>query len=413
MRSLAPIAVALLVALASPSVADTIIVDHGGGGDYEYIQGGINAASEGDTVLVREGTYTGENNVNLDFGGTNIVLEGETGATWPTIDCGGADNTRALYFHSGEDTTSIVRDFMIMNGSAINGGGVYCADGSSPLFQSCTFQGHYALRGGAVYALGADPIFRSCDFIGNVAGTGGGGGAVCAQNSAARFRFCYFEDNDCEIGGVGGGVCTWDSPAGRQAPFIQYSSFVGCGVENFGGAIYCKNVSPDIVRCQFWDNSAPFGGGAICCDGASPNITNCTIVRSSSMANGSGVYCGQVFGSSGSSPTITNTIVAFGLGAGVKGIACGGPGDSPTITHCVVFGNEGGDDVCGDHHDNIVYDPLFCDADGDDFTLCEDSKCLPENNPWDELVGVLSSGCGPCDDPVEDASWGSIKAMYR
>jgi hypothetical protein len=410
MRLLVPTAALLLATLPGPAAADTIIVDHAGSGDYTTIQQGINAASEGDTVIVKDGTYTGVNNTNLDFGGASILLQAENqfGAI---IDCQHTDNTRAFSFHSGEDTTSVVEWFRIENGAHVNGGGVSCVSGSSPIFQSCVLSGNEALDGGAVYADDASPIFRSCDFVGNLALQGGqGGGGAYATNSSIRFRFCYFEDNDCGMGGYGGGIHLADLPGLTEGPVIQYSGFTGCGVQNFGGAIYCKDIAPFIVKCSFWDNGAPFGGGGICCDGASPAIQNCTIVRSNSLGNGSGIYCGQIEAAGPSFPTITNTIVAFGLGG--TGLACGFS-DNPTITHCVVFGNAGGDDLCGNHSDNIFYDPLFCDAGANDFTLCEDSQCLPGNNPWSELVGANWSGCPPCDDPVEEATWGSIKAMYR
>ena len=49
--------------------ADTIYVDMNGGGDYLTIQEGINAANDGDTVLVADGIYTGTNNKNLTWDG--------------------------------------------------------------------------------------------------------------------------------------------------------------------------------------------------------------------------------------------------------------------------------------------------------------------------------------------------------
>jgi hypothetical protein len=50
----------------------------------------------------------------------------------------------------------------------------------------------------------------------------------------------------------------------------------------------------------------------------------------------------------------------------------------------------------------------------DDFTLCANSLCLPENNiDCDQLIGAYGEGCPPCDSPVESTSWGAIKAMYR
>ena len=73
-------------------------------GDQPTIQAGINAASDGDTVLVADGTYTGDGTRDIDFGGKAIILQSQNGAENCIIDCEGTeqDPHRAI-----ADTTGI------------------------------------------------------------------------------------------------------------------------------------------------------------------------------------------------------------------------------------------------------------------------------------------------------------------
>ena len=64
-----------LALLASSSVSDVITVDHDGAGDFSTIAAGVAAASDGDTVLIRAGTYFES---NLELSG-DITIEGELG----------------------------------------------------------------------------------------------------------------------------------------------------------------------------------------------------------------------------------------------------------------------------------------------------------------------------------------------
>ncbi len=54
-----------LIGGTSPAAADILHVP----GDYPTIQAGIDAAVNGDEVVVADGIYTGEGNRDIDFGG--------------------------------------------------------------------------------------------------------------------------------------------------------------------------------------------------------------------------------------------------------------------------------------------------------------------------------------------------------
>jgi len=65
---------------------------------------------------------------------------------------------------------------------------------------------------------------------------------------------------------------------------------------------------------------------------------------------------------------------------------------------------------------NFSLDPQFCGLpDSGNYFLRSTSPCLPENNPYGPvggvLIGPLGLGCGAVG--VQTRTWGSIKAMYR
>ena len=70
-------ALADLAALTPLATAVTHHADLTAGEDYLTIQEDIDAASDGDTVLVYAGIYTGEGNRNLIFGHRSLVVMSE------------------------------------------------------------------------------------------------------------------------------------------------------------------------------------------------------------------------------------------------------------------------------------------------------------------------------------------------
>ncbi|HWG16479.1 MAG TPA: Ig-like domain repeat protein [Acidobacteriaceae bacterium] len=96
--------------------------------DQPTIQAGIDAAHNGDTVLVSPGTYY----ENIDFKGKAITVTSSGGAAATTID--GQNITSTVSFISGEDRSSVLRGFTIQHGQSPGvptvegdplGGGIY------------------------------------------------------------------------------------------------------------------------------------------------------------------------------------------------------------------------------------------------------------------------------------------------
>jgi serine protease len=78
--------------------------------DQPTIQGGIDAAIDGDMVLVAPGTYY----ENIDFKGKAITVTSSGGPKVTTMD--GGQVNQVVTFASGEGPSSVLSGFTIQNG---------------------------------------------------------------------------------------------------------------------------------------------------------------------------------------------------------------------------------------------------------------------------------------------------------
>ena len=81
-------------------------------GDQSTIQGAIDLAYHGATVLVADGTYSGCGNMDLDFSGKAITVTLENRASGAVIDL--RNEGRGFCFHSGESENSRIEGFTIV-----------------------------------------------------------------------------------------------------------------------------------------------------------------------------------------------------------------------------------------------------------------------------------------------------------
>src|SRR3989338_3748503 len=145
---------------------------------FTTIQGAINAAINGDTVLVSPGTY----NETINFYGKAITVKGAKGASQTIIDGGGLGTV--VYFGSGEGNNSVLDGFTIKGGSAMYGGGIRAIN-TSPIIKNNIITGNTADNsGGAISVYDySSPVITNNTITGNTSLYGAGGISVARYSS--------------------------------------------------------------------------------------------------------------------------------------------------------------------------------------------------------------------------------------
>ena len=113
----------LLLAFLFCSVAShgaVYLVRPDGTGDYPTIQAAIDAAQNGDEILLAAGVFKGLGNFDINFRGKAITVRSQSGfPVDSTIDAEGIQwvPRRGFDFQMGEGNDSVVRDLTIINGT--------------------------------------------------------------------------------------------------------------------------------------------------------------------------------------------------------------------------------------------------------------------------------------------------------
>ncbi len=362
MKKITVLALSFIFGLVAVLAILTAYIPHAGAAEisvpanHSTIQGAINAAANGDVIIVAPGIYV----ENINFSGKAITVR-STDPNDPAvvadtvIDGGGSDSV--VTFKSGERNDSVLCGVTVRNGEANDGGGIYCSSNSSPTISNCTISGNSASsRGGGIYCLSSSPSITNCTISGNSVNDSGGG--MFCRTSSPTISNCTISGNSASSNG--GGIYWYYS-----SPSITNCTISGNQSRNGGGILCTAYSSPSITNCTISGNSASSSGGGIYCLSSSrPSITTCTISGNSSTSGG-GIYCFS------SSPTIANCILWGNLS--IKEI-CVGYGDKPTVTYSDITGGYTG-------KGNIDANPLFVDSNAGDYRLQYGSPCIDAGDP--------------------------------
>jgi hypothetical protein len=336
----------------SPSGSDDN--DGSASAPFQTIQAAVDSAVGGDTVTLEDGTYSGDGNRDIDFGGANITLTSAHGASATVIDCGGSDsaNHRGFFFHTNE--TADISGVTVENGheATASGGALYVAAGSTVTLTGCNFHNNVGnagfggvAGGGAIYNAGTAQV-TDCVLNANTAYFGGG----VFNTGTLMMAGCTVNGNiaDSARGGVyNTGIATFagclisgntalDGSGGLEnsGTLTMTDCTVTANTCAFAGGGMFTSGTTTLTRCTVSGNSGGEGGGIYA---AAPQLTmtDCTVSGNTSNGGG-GLFNGGV-------AVLTGCLISGNVAVGNEGNVGNGGGvyntDQTTLTNCVLSGN--------------------------------------------------------------------------
>jgi hypothetical protein len=274
-------------------------------GDYPSIQSAIDAAANGDTILVAAGTYL----EHVDFLGKSLEVVSVAGPQATFIDAAGSGS--AVTFQRGEPRAAVLSGFTITNGNSFDGAGVRIWN-SSPTLHANVITGNRGCTGVGVYSYFSSPRIEHNTISGNVVqGCSGawGVGVYIGGNSDAELVSNEIVDN-AGADASGGGVALF--AAGRPLLLlntIARNSTTINGTCGWGGGVAIANyVEAKIVNNLIAQNKACTGRAIYWINPSSSGVT--TVVNNTIVDNAGGSEPSIYMSGVGSANRFINNVVS-------------------------------------------------------------------------------------------------------
>ncbi|WP_440222968.1 right-handed parallel beta-helix repeat-containing protein [Dokdonella sp. MW10] len=275
--SLLRITTALWIALPASAASAT---DRHVPADYPTIQSALDAAVDGDSVVVARGRYYEA----LRFPPRDIHLFAPEGPTLTTIDGQALDTV--ITFDGAPGRGAIVEGFTLTNGIDPDGnkaGGVHIGQGGSPIVRGNVIRQNWGGRGhGVSLIVPASPLIEGNEIRHNRTGP--------ASSSS------------------GGGIGLYASACPSSQPCVVEirNNYIA---NNVGGGIQLNGGRAHVIGNVIEYNQAGRGGGISSVNGSASRIENNLLHANRANSSGGGIYSSVSMGSTGL-VVVNNTLVA-------------------------------------------------------------------------------------------------------
>jgi parallel beta-helix repeat protein len=283
------------------------------------IEQAIERATDGDTILLANGTHMCTETILVDKG---ITIKSDSNGCTIVFQASG----QLKFYRSGnteKNEYSKLENITFMNA---NETAVYC-ENASPEFNACTFTKNNGNNGGAIYCKNGQPVFRQCEFFNNNAQNGGA--LYLDENADATLNECIVYTNTAVNNG--GGIFMNNASPEFFINYIRYNS------ADAGGGVYINGSQPSFSIFRLESNTANTNGGGMFISNASEiNTYQFIAINNSCYGNGGGLFIENTPNITLEGLAIESNLSKNGDGAGIY--IENSP--TPVIQQCRIYGNK-------------------------------------------------------------------------